>query len=265
MSEHGTGPILSVNRLQKSYDGFVAVRQLSFELVPGDILAMVGPNGAGKTTTMRAICGILTPTSGSIVVGGHDLRTDPIAAKSAQAYVPDDPKLFDNLTVWEHLSYIAATYRVRDWKDRAERLIEMFELTSKRQALAMELSRGMRQKVAIACAYLHDPRLIMLDEPLTGLDPMGIRVMKQTIRDRAGAGAAVIVSSHLLSLVEDLATRVLIMTTGEKRFDGTIAEARATFAAGKDDASLEEVFFSATAATAAPDSSATTGSVGEQV
>lgn len=246
----GAPPILELRNLRKAYDNLVAVHDLSLTLNPGDILAMVGPNGAGKTTTMRAVCGILTPTSGEIIVTGHDLQADPIAAKAALAYVPDDPRLFDSMTVWEHLQYIAAAYRVTNWTAEAEHLLEMFELVPKRKALSMELSRGMRQKVAIACAYLHAPALIMLDEPLTGLDPLGIRVMKQSIRNRAASGAAVIVSSHLLSLVEDLANRVLIMTTGVKRFDGSIDEARSTFAAGRADASLEEVFFSATSGAA---------------
>ncbi len=239
-------PVLSVVNLKKIYGDFLAVRGLSFELAPGQILAMVGPNGAGKTTTMRAICGILTPTEGSITLCGHDLATDPVAAKARLAYVPDDPKLFDAMTIWEHLEFIAAAYGVAGWQPQAERLLEMFELTPKRKALAMELSRGMRQKVAIACAYLHNPAIIFLDEPLTGLDPIGIRTMKDSIAARARDGAAVVLSSHLLSLVEDICTGVLIMAKGELRFSGTIAQARETFAAGNASATLEEVFFSAT-------------------
>ena len=239
-------PVLKVLNLKKIFGDFLAVRGLSFEVVPGQILAMVGPNGAGKTTTMRAICGILTPTEGSITLCGHDLATDPVAAKAMLAYVPDDPKLFDAMTIWEHMEFIAAAYGVADWQPKAERLLEMFELVPKRKALAMELSRGMRQKVAIACAYLHNPPLILLDEPLTGLDPMGIRTMKDSIVERAQAGAAVVLSSHLLSLVEDICTGILIMAKGELLFSGTIAEARSRFVAADANASLEEVFLSAT-------------------
>jgi len=238
--------VLRVSNLKKIYGDFLAVRGLSFELAPGQILAMVGPNGAGKTAAMRAICEALTPTEGSITLCGHDLATDPVAAKARLAYVPDDPKLFDAMTVWEHLEFIAAAYGVADWRPRAERLLEMFELGPKRRALAMELSRGMRQKVAISCAYLHNPAIIFLDEPLTGLDPIGIRTMKDSIAERAREGAAVVLSSHLLSLVEDICTGVLIMAKGELRFSGTIAQARETFAAGDARATLEEVFFSAT-------------------
>jgi ABC-2 type transport system ATP-binding protein len=239
-------PALTVSNLKKIYGDFLAVRGLSFSVSSGDVLALVGPNGAGKTTTMRAICGILSPTEGSISVCGHDFKTDSIAAKSCLAYVPDDPKLFDAMTIWEHLEFIAATYDVKDWVPKAEILLQKFELEPKRKALAMELSRGMRQKVAIACAYLHDPKLILLDEPLTGLDPNGIRTMKDSIVERANSGAAIVLSSHLLSLVEDICNGVLIMAKGELRYSGTIAQARETFAGGNASASLEEVFFNAT-------------------
>ena len=129
---------------------------------------------------------------------------EPIAAKSQLAYVPDDPHLFDRLTVWEHFRFTAAAYRLRDWQELADKLLMRLELAEKRGALASELSRGMRQKTAVGCACLHRPRALLLDEPLTGLDPRGIRTMKDLIREHAAEGAAVIVSSHLLSMVEDL-------------------------------------------------------------
>jgi ABC-2 type transport system ATP-binding protein len=243
----GSTQELKVDGFSKAYGDFVAVRNLSFEVHGGDVVALVGPNGAGKTTTLRAISGILTPSAGSIEIAGIPLKTQPIDAKSRMAYVPDDPKLFDAMTVWEHLAFFASAYGLENWKPDAEKLLDMFELASKRDSLAMELSRGMRQKLAISCAYLHHPSLILLDEPMTGLDPPGIRTMKQSITARAKSGAAVILSSHLLSLVEDLCTRVIVMTKGTLRFDGTIAEARATYATASGEASLEEVFFSVTA------------------
>ncbi|HLO42534.1 MAG TPA: ABC transporter ATP-binding protein [Phycisphaerales bacterium] len=238
---------LLVQGFSKTYGDFVAVRNISFEVRGGDVVALVGPNGAGKTTTLRAISGILSPSAGKIEIGGVPLTLNPVEAKMRMAYVPDDPKLFDAMTVWEHLAFIAAAYGVDDWKPRAEQLLELFELGPKKNALTMELSRGMRQKVAISCAYLHEPRLILLDEPMTGLDPPGIRTMKQSIRQCAERGQAVVLSSHLLSLVEDLCTRVIVMTKGTLRFDGTIGEARAKYATGSGEASLEEVFFSVTA------------------
>ncbi len=146
----------------------------------------------------------------------------------------------------EHLAFAAAAYDVQDWKPRAEALLSRFELAEHRTKPAIELSRGMRQKVAICCAYLHRPALVMLDEPLTGLDPRGIRTMKETLAEHAAGGAAVIVSSHLLQLVEDLCTAILILHQGKRIFLGNIEEARQAFAAHTEDASLEEVFFRAT-------------------
>src|SRR5260370_25799373 len=160
-----------VEDYHKRYGDFGAVGGLTFAVAPGEILALVGPNGAGKTTSLRALAGILTPTLGQLFIAGHDVVDDPVAAKANLAYVPDDPQLFDKLTVWEHFRFTAAVYRVADWQPLAEGFLERLELTGKRHALASELSRGMRQKVAIGCGFLHRPAVVLLDEPLTGLDP----------------------------------------------------------------------------------------------
>lgn len=239
-------PPIVVQELHKMYERVPAVQSLSFVVMPGQILGLLGPNGAGKTTTMRAICGIIPPTHGRILVAGHDVVSDPVKAKQQLAYVPDDPHLFDTLTIWEHLQFTASAYRVPRFEPLAEVLLSQFELTEKRNTVAQELSRGMRQKVAICCAYLHNPRAVLLDEPLTGLDPRGIRTMKQSVRERAAAGAAFVVSSHLLALVEDLCTHLLILHRGQRLFFGPIAEARTAFVGLDQDASLEELFFRAT-------------------
>jgi ABC-2 type transport system ATP-binding protein len=238
--------LIEVIDFHKAYNETVAVQALSFEVRPGQVLGLLGPNGAGKTTTMRAIAGIIPPTGGRLVVAGHDVATEPVAAKSQLAYVPDDPKLFDALTVWEHLQFIASAYRVKDFKADGAALLDQFELTPKRDALAQELSRGMRQKVAICCAYLHKPRAILFDEPLTGLDPHGIRTMKESMRQHAAAGAAVVISSHLLALVQDLCSHLLILHHGRRLFFGPVEDARSAFAGVSGDDSLEEMFFRAT-------------------
>jgi ABC-2 type transport system ATP-binding protein len=237
--------VIEVENYHKSYRENIAVSGLSFNVQAGQILGLLGPNGAGKTTTLRAIAGIIPPTHGKLNVAGWDVVRQPVDAKRELAYVPDDPKLFDALTVNEHLEFIASSYDVDNWHAEADRLYQQFELTEHREKLAQELSRGMRQKVAICCAYLHNPKAILVDEPLTGLDPHGIRTMKQSLRDRAAAGAAVIISSHLLALVEDLCTHLLILHRGRSLFFGPVDEARAAFA-GQQDESLEEVFFKAT-------------------
>jgi ABC-2 type transport system ATP-binding protein len=232
-----------VEEFQKNYDQTVAVSGLSFEVSPGEILGLVGPNGAGKTTTMRALAGILEPSSGRLSIAGHDLKNDAVAAKLALAYVPDDPHLFDNLTIWEHFQFIAAAYRLKDWSASAETLLTQFELLEKREEPCSDLSRGMRQKVAICCGYLHEPRVIMLDEPLTGLDPRGIRTMQDSIRSRAAKGAAVMISSHLLSLVEDLCTSVLLMHRGRKLLQGRMADLRNQVTSEGQAETLEDMFF----------------------
>jgi ABC-2 type transport system ATP-binding protein len=244
--------MIRIRDLRVDYDNLCAVRDLSLEVAPGEVCGLIGPNGAGKTTTMRALAGIIRPTRGRLFIAGHDVVNDPIAAKRELAYIPDDPKLFDALTVREHLEFIAATYRVADWTAKAEVLLEQFELVEKRDTMAQELSRGMRQKVAICCAYLHDPKAILFDEPLTGLDPYAIRTLKASIIRRAETGAAVMVSSHLLSLVEDLCTHLLILNRGRSLFSGTLVEARSHYADLQGDASLEEVFFRATQPVRAP-------------
>ena len=238
--------MISVSGFSKNYGGTLAVQDLSFEVGAGAILGMLGPNGAGKTTTLRAMAGILQPTAGGIMIAGYDIVKEPIAAKQRLALVPDDPRLFDSLTVWEHLQFIAAAYRVSDFSAAAESLLEQFELTGQRDTPARELSRGMRQKTAICCAYLHRPSVILLDEPMTGLDPRGIRTLKDSIRQQACAGAAVIISSHLLSLIEDLCTDLLILHHGRRLFAGTMGEARARYPDLEGEGSLEAVFFKAT-------------------
>jgi ABC-2 type transport system ATP-binding protein len=232
-----------VEDYHKNYGATVAVAGISFGVEPGEILGLVGPNGAGKTTTLRALAGILTPTRGRLAIAGHDLASEPVAAKAVLAYVPDDPKLFDQLTIWEHFRFIAGAYRLRDWTSRALELLAQFELVEKRDALTGELSRGMRQKVAICCGYLHEPRAVLLDEPLTGLDPRGIRTMKESIRLQAGRGTAFIISSHLLSLVEDLCTSVLILHHGRKLLHGKLDDLRRTVSADGKKETLEDLFF----------------------
>jgi ABC-2 type transport system ATP-binding protein len=238
--------VIQVIDYHKCYGETVAVRGLSFQVPAGAVLGLVGANGAGKTTTLRALAGIIPPTQGQLLIAGHDVVREPVAAKSKLAYVPDDPKLFDELTVWEHFEFIASAYRVKDFQLTAEALLGTLELAEKRDAPAQGLSRGMRQKVAIACAYLHDPAAILLDEPMTGLDPQGIRTFKESLSARAQTGAAIVLSSHLLSMVEDLCSHLLILAKGRSLFWGTLKEARSRFPEMEGDASLEDIFFHAT-------------------
>lgn len=237
--------MIEVEKYSKLYGDTVAVRELSFTVQQGDVLGLVGPNGAGKTTTLRALAGILQPTSGTIRIDGIDLLKNPVAAKARLAFIPDEPQLFDYLTVGEHLGFMARLYGVQDAEPRIPTLLEELELTNKKESLPTELSRGMRQKLAIACGLLHQPAALLLDEPLTGLDPVGIRRMKETIAARAREGASVILSSHLLHLVQELCTKILVIRRGEMVAFGSIDEIIASRPelAGK---SLEEIFIELT-------------------
>ena len=237
--------MIEVSGLTKRYGEFTAVRDLSFTVRPGEVVGLVGPNGAGKTTTLRCITGIIPPTEGTARLGGIDLAADPVGAKRQLAFFPDEPRLFDYLTVWQHLNFVARLYGVTDWAQRAEPILAELEMADKKNLLPGELSRGMKQKLVITCGLLHQPKVIIFDEPLTGLDPGGIRRMKDVMKRLAREGAAVILSSHLLSLLEEVCTHVLILKQGEKVAGGTISEVRTRFAS-QADASLEDIFFKAT-------------------
>ena len=184
-------------------------------------------------------------TSGTLVSAGYDIAKQPLDAKQQLAIVPDDPSLFESLTVWEHLVFMSQVYGLTDWEERGRRLLEQFEIADRRDTLADELSRGMRQKVAVSCALLHQPRVLLLDEPLTGLDPRGIRTLYDGIRQSASEGAAVVVSSHLLGQIEELCSRFLILRKGKRLYYGTTEELREELRAHPD-ATLEEIFFQAT-------------------
>lgn len=238
--------MIEVQDLTKLYGDFLAVRELSFAVRPGEVLGLVGPNGAGKTTTLRCLAGMISPTRGNIRICGHDLAAAPIEAKRQLAFLTDEPRLFDYLSVEQHLAFTARIYGVGDYEPLARSLLEEMELTEKRRALPTELSRGMKQKLAIACGLLHSPSVLYFDEPLTGLDPYGIRRMKDSILKRAQAGAAILISSHLLHLVEEICSHILILKNGQKVADGTLADIMRRFSNEPGDANLEQIFFRAT-------------------
>jgi ABC-2 type transport system ATP-binding protein len=239
--------MISVIGLTKLYGALRAVDDFSFQVAPGEVVGLIGPNGAGKTSMLRCMVGIQRPSAGRIAIGGHDIVDDAVAAKQQVAFMADEPQLFDYLTVMEHLRLTARLYRVTDVDTRAAALIAELQLNGKEQALPQELSRGMKQKVAIACGLLHDPRAMLFDEPLTGLDPLGIRHMKATIVERGRRGGAVVISSHLLHLVEEICTRIVIIDRGRKVADGTMAELSAQAEVAGAGSTLEQIFLKVTA------------------
>lgn len=240
--------MIEVSEFRKAYDCVLAVDRVDFQVQPGQILGLIGPNGAGKTTTLRALCGLTVPTEGHLSVCGYNIEQKPLEVKKRLAYIPDDPPLFPELTVEQHLAFTASVFSVKNADEKASQLLEMFELSSKRKTRASDLSRGMRQKLALSCCYLHQPEVILLDEPMTGLDPHGIRKLKESLQVRAHEGAAVVISSHLLAMVEDICSHVLILKEGQQRFFGTISELKSLFTSDSDEATLEQIFFQATGA-----------------
>lgn len=231
--------MITVDGLTKLYGDFAAVSDLSFAVHPGEVLGLVGPNGAGKTTTLRCLAGIIPATKGAVLIDGYNIAEEPLSAKKELSFFSDEPRLFDYLTVWQHLEFTARLYQVADVRERGMKLLAELDMADKRNLVATELSRGMKQKLALACGFLHDPRVMFFDEPLTGLDPLAIRRTKELIiaqaRDR---GVAIIISSHLLHLLEEVCSHVLIVKRGRKIAHGTLAEIRAA----NEGADLEEIF-----------------------
>ena len=238
--------MIEVTGLTKLYDQFVAVNDLSLTVRPGEVLGLVGPNGAGKTTTLRCLAGIIPPTRGTVRICGVDIHADAVTAKRQIAFLSDEPRLFDYLTVQQHLEFVARIYQVADAERLGRELLAELELSDKVQSLPGELSRGMKQKLVIACGLLHSPWVIFFDEPLTGLDPLGIRRMKNSIVKRAQEGTAIIISSHLLHLVEEICTHLLILKGGRKIIEGTLEEVRQKFSEESDGGRLEDIFLRAT-------------------
>ena len=234
--------MIAVEGLTKLYGDITAVSDLTFTVEPGKVMGLVGPNGAGKTTALRCISGIIPATHGRIEIDGHDLHDDTLAAKKLLAFFPDEPRLFDYLTVRQHLEFTARLYQVRDAAERSRELLDTLEMTEKADVLPTELSRGMKQKVALACGFLHQPRVMFFDEPLTGLDPLAIRRTKDLIVQKARDGVAIIISSHLLHLLEEVCSHVLILKRGKKIAHGTLEEIRAEHRDGDRDSTLEEIF-----------------------
>lgn len=239
--------LIYCRRLSKVYGDFVAVDSLDLEVQRGKVLGLVGPNGAGKTTSLRCLAGIIPASSGDIAINGKPMSVDTVSAKANLCFVPDTPHLFEYLTVEEHLRFAGRIHGLADIDQRIEKLLHQFELADKADNLPESLSRGMKQKVAICLGFLHDPAAIFLDEPLTGLDPLGIRRMKDAIIARARENnAAVIISSHQLELIEAICDDIFVIKNGRKVVSGTLDELHDHISVERGALSLEELFFQLT-------------------
>jgi len=231
-----------VQGMRKAFGKVLAIADFSIAIKRGEILGLVGPNGAGKTTALRCLCGLLRMDAGTVRIEGHDVVADPIPARRALAYIPELPSPFPFLTPGEHLTFVARTYGLGEgWQTRADRILRDLDLDEKHDSLAMELSKGQKQKIHLAMAMLRDPSVLVLDEPLIGIDPKGAHVLKAWVQDRALRGASGIVSSHSLPLIEAVCGRVAILDHARIVAQGTIDELREQVAAARG-TSFEEVF-----------------------
>jgi ABC-2 type transport system ATP-binding protein len=235
---------VSLTGVRRTFGASVAVDRMDLAVRPGELYALLGPNGAGKTTTLRMIAGLLKPDAGRIRIFGIDAVAEPIAAKRITAWLPDEPMLYDKLTPLEYLELVAGLWRVpaAHATRQAAELIDVLELGPHRHQRCEGFSRGMKQKVALAGALIHDPRLIMLDEPLTGIDAAIARQVKDLLTSRVRAGATIILTTHILEVAERLADRIGIVQRGRLAAEGTFAELKD--AAGRSSSTLEDVFLS---------------------
>ena len=242
----GAALALELKGVRKTFGGAMAVDRMDLSVRPGELYALLGPNGAGKTTTLRMIAGLLRPDGGRIRIFGVDAIADTMAAKRITAWLPDEPMLYDKLTPLEYLEFVAGLWGVapRVAERKAAELIDMLELGPHRNKRCEGFSRGMKQKVALAGALIHDPKLIMLDEPLTGIDAGIARQVKDLLLARVRDGATIILTTHILEVAERLADRIGIVDRGRLAAEGTLAELKSM--AGRDSATLEDVFLSLT-------------------
>ena len=227
--------------VSKRFGDFAALSEASFEVREGEVFGLLGPNGAGKTTALRILCGLLEPDTGQIAIGGHDVRADPLGARRLLAFVPDGAPLYSNLTPLQHLALVGRLHGIDEARIEAEsrRLLEALELWPRRADPVGQFSRGMRQKTALACAILPRPRLLILDEPLNGLDAPTTAVFKEVLRAWAARGGAVIYTSHLLDVVERVCDRMAVLYQGRIVAQGDLGQLRRR--AGND-GTLEQVF-----------------------
>ena len=237
--------MISIQGVTKNYGNKVAVKDLSLEIASGEFFAILGPNGAGKTTTIKMLAGLLRPTSGRLVVGGCDIQADPIGARKVIGYIPDQPFLYDKLSGIEFMNFVADLYGVEGPERRKEidRMVEFFSMKEFVRELTESYSHGMKQRLVLAATLLHKPKVILVYEPLVGLDPHAARLVKQVFLEEARAGTSIFMSTHVLSVAEDFADRIAIMIQGKIVALGRMEELRRQ---AQLEGRLEEVFFKIT-------------------
>ena len=231
---------LVVRNLKKKFNNTWALKGLNLELAPGEIFVLLGPNGAGKTTTLKLIAGLLHPTEGEISIEGMDMDKEPIAAKKHLGYVPDEPFMYGKLSGREFINFVAGIYKIRteDYEKRLPGLLEKFEIGSWVDEMAESYSHGMKQRIIMCQLLLHDPDLILIDEPLVGLDPKTSKTVRELFLQLKDQGKTLFISTHTLSIATEIATKIGIISNGDLKFSGNIEEL--AMISGKKD--IEEIY-----------------------
>jgi ABC-2 type transport system ATP-binding protein len=237
--------MIETERLTKKFGDNLAVDSLSLKVAEGEFFCFLGPNGAGKTTTIKMLTGLLHPTAGRAILGGYDIQKDPVAAKRIVGYIPDAPFLYEKLTGREFMRFVAGLYQLSGdgVVERTETLLDLFGIDDVGDQLIEDYSHGMRQKLSFAACFLHDPRIVIVDEPWVGLDPKNIRFVKDFLRARTREGLTVFMSTHTLSIAEEVADQIGIIHNGRLLHVGTVPEIRAM---AKSPGTLEDVFLEMT-------------------
>lgn len=231
--------VLKVTNLKKRYKNTNAVNGISFSLNKGEIVALTGPNGAGKTTTIKCILGLLRKNDGKIFINGENNSSKEVKYKLA--YIPETPDIYPMLTVWEHIKFMAMVYKINGWQEKAEKILSDFDILDKKNELGKNLSKGMKQKLSICCALIHNPEIFFIDEPLVGLDPKAVRELKDAFKALRKEGKTLLISTHMLDTAENLCDRIIVMKKGKILAEGSIEELRHKMKASQG-TSLEDIF-----------------------
>jgi ABC-2 type transport system ATP-binding protein len=232
--------MIKLNHLTKRYGKFTAVNNIDLEVARGEVFGFLGPNGAGKTTTIKMMAGLLQPTNGSAVIGGYDVQHEPLKAKKITGFIPDRPYLYEKLTATEFMQFVSRLYEMEDPKVRISQLLDLFGLNEWTEELVENFSHGMKQRLVMASALLHKPEVLIVDEPMVGLDPRGARLVKDIFKDLASQGITVFMSTHTLEIVEQMCSRVAIINKGEIIAEGSVDDLARI--ASMPDSHLEPVF-----------------------
>lgn len=234
--------MILLDHLEKRYGDHIAVNDVSLEVQAGEIFGFLGPNGAGKTSTIKMIMGLMKPTSGTITINGYDIQKDPVPAKKILGYIPDRPFLYEKLTAWEHMKFIAGIYGIddRDLQERGRKYLEIFGLSEWLNELVENFSHGMKQRLNLSAVFMRNPKVLILDEPLIGLDPRGARLLKEILHSSRNNGMCIFMSTHILEIAGQMCDRMAIIHKGRIISTGTYDDMREQ--AHTPDSGLEQVF-----------------------